>query len=158
MSDREVPLIRFRLITLFVALGLFAVACHGIDRWLDRRPIQWMDYSQTMFSQHGDDDRPILIFVGADWDAGSMFVKKFTFEDLSLKRLLRARSVVAYYVDLTHPPSQDLIAFFRRIDRNSTPTLAVYPNGTSRDHVVIDGIPTAEQIIDSLEPVSDGRR
>ncbi len=143
---------RFRLITLFVAVGLFATVYYGIDRWLDKRPTQWMKYSQTKFRQHKDDEGPILVFVGADWDASSIFVKKVTFEDSSLKRFLRSRSVVAYYVDLTHPPSPDLTAFLRGIDRNSSPTLAVYPNGMSREHVVIDGIPTAKEIIESLEP------
>jgi thiol:disulfide interchange protein len=146
---------RFRLITLFVAAVLFVTVCYGIGRWLDKRPTQWIEYSQTKFSQHKDDDGPILVFVGADWDASSTLVKKVTFEDPSLKQFLRSRFVIAYYADLTHPPSPDLTAFLRRIDRNSTPTLAVYPNGTSREHVVIDGIPTAKQIIESLEPVDE---
>ncbi|TWU06365.1 thioredoxin family protein [Stieleria varia] len=155
MAIRNAPFTRFRLITLFVVVALSAAVFLGVDRWLDRRPIPWRDYSRTTLNQHKDDDRPIVVFLGAGWDVNSTYVRRVAFEDPSLKRLFRRRSVVAYYADLT-APSPDSMELLRRLGTRSTPTVAVYPNGTSEDPVVLQGIVSASQIMEALKPISSG--
>lgn len=154
MPDGNACFLRIRLLTLFAITGLIAVAVLGFQNWLDDRPIQWLSYTRTTLSQHVDDDRPIVIFVSADWDMNSIVVKKIAFDNPTLKRTFRRRAVVGYYADLTSSTPES-VALLQRLGRHSTPTVAVYTKGTADDPIVLDGIATAGQLLNSLKPAQN---
>ena len=140
---------RFRLATLFILVGLSAVGFLGYRRWLDRQPIQWINYSTQVFSKHPN-DVPAMIFVGADWDANSMVVREMTLKDLSVKRTLRRYGVATYYADGGYI-SPDVKALMKQHGLTSTPAVLVFPEGPAGPVVVLKAIPTVKQIIDSIE-------
>ena len=141
--------VQFRLISLLVAAGLIAVVFLGVQHWLEHRPIQWLSYTQETVQHHADDDRPVVLFIGADWDANSIVVKTVAFADSNLKREFRRRSVAAYFVDPTHATPES-VALMKQLGSNSTPTVAVFPHGTDDEPIVLFGIVTAEQVKSAL--------
>ena len=129
---------------------MFAALFLGASRWLESRPIQWAAYYPNALSQHAGDDRPIVIFVGAEWDANSTMVKKITFEDRALKRSFRMRSVASYYADMTYS-SPEVKSLPKELHCHSTPAVAVYPSGTSVAPFIFEGMVSAEQILQALQ-------
>ena len=69
----------------------------------------------------------MLLFFGAAWDANSMVYANFTL------------------------PTPDVKAAIRRIDRHSTPTIAIYHPDMLDSPVILDGLPSAEQITDACD-------
>lgn len=152
-SRRGRSFFRFRLSTLLVFAALFAILFVAVNRWLDSRPIQFVPYTTKAFEKQLHSGSPTVVFVGADWDLNSLVVKETVFKDQALRRLVRRRSVVAFYADLTSK-SPEAISFLKRVDRNSTPTLVVYSKDT-RKPVVMSGFPTAKSVISAIRAISD---
>ena len=150
MLHRKLPKLRYSLGAVFFIVGLFAVLFLGLRHWRDNRPVEWEAYSDAIFTQHVNDDRPVLILVGADWDMNSLVVKGWIFKDLNLVRTLNRKSVILYYADLTDIANTPVKNLLRRHGRNSTPTVLIYPNGVSGNCVVFDGIPKPDEIAQLL--------
>ncbi|WP_442511708.1 hypothetical protein SH528x_003420 [Novipirellula sp. SH528] len=134
---------------MLLLVALFAIAFLGFRRWFDQRPIQWVAYSTQSFAAPFDHDTPVIVFVGAGWDVNSLVVKQHSFEDQKLKRVIRERSFTLFYADLTSS-SPEVLGFLRRIGRNTTPTIAVYSGGISGTPVVLDGMVSADQVINAI--------
>lgn len=137
-------------------IGLFAVSFVGLRIWLDSRPIQWVPYTTQAFNKQIGDGKPIVVLVGADWDVSSVFFKEVAFEDPKLTKVIRERSVVAFYADLTSQ-SPEVVSFLTSVERLSTPTVVVFPNGVAENPVVLDGLTSADQIIRAIKSVRDVR-
>lgn len=137
---------RFRLSSLFLAVGLSALSFVGIRRWLDRRPIQWIPYSQQALEQQFGSSLPVLVFVGADWDMNSLVVSEVTLEDPKLVKVMRNRSAVAFYAEYGRG-DPEVVSFLKRVGGKSTPTVVVYPDGVAESPVVLHDLTYADEVI-----------
>lgn len=141
---------RFRLITLIALVALFAGVFAGARAWLDRRPPDWRVFSAKAFAEVPG-DCPIVVFVGADWDTNSSYLRATALIDQDLVAYFNRHSVRAFYLDITNRPSPEQQSFLDKIDCKTSPTIAVFPKGPRSNPEVLRDMVSAEQILDSFQ-------
>ncbi|MEL6105176.1 MAG: hypothetical protein AAFU85_04035 [Planctomycetota bacterium] len=122
------------MITLIALVALDAGGFAGIRIWLDRRPLEWRPFSANELVDHPD-DRPIVVFVHANWDPNSIYLRQITFVNRDLVTVFNRRSVRTYLLDITNRPSPEQKAFLGSIDQNTSPVTVVFPRVSIRNRL-----------------------
>lgn len=120
-----------------------------IGSLLDKRPIDWVAYSQASFINHINHDKTVLVYFGADWDLSSKFVEQKSFEAPRIRRIIRSRGVIAMKADLTDRSRESMEAL-NSIGRHSTPVVAIYNSKPTGQPIILDGLFREAELFDAM--------
>jgi thioredoxin:protein disulfide reductase len=118
----------------FLALAVI-VACAGISAGCGKShvaiPISWHVDIESAAASAKAQNKPLFVFVGADWDMGSKVIERDTLGDVEVRRLLE-RELVSILVDATDDENPRTRAGLQRFQVLGTPTLIILaPDGMS---------------------------
>ncbi len=126
------------------------VASVWLSAALDRRPVDWVEFSKVDLEEELADGNTVLVFFSADWDLTSVLAEKKTFGALKVRRLIRSRGVIAMRADCTNG-SPKIAAALKSIDRFSTPTIAIYDSDSPKKPIVLDNLVTEPDLLAALK-------
>jgi len=90
-------------------------------------PIHWEDDVDRGFATAAAEDRPVVMFFGASWDASAKEIERETFGDPRVRDELQA--FVAIHVDCTDTDGEPYLSAQRRFAIVGTPTLIFFAPG-----------------------------
>ena len=141
---------QFRLMTLLVLMVLVAFASLRIASLLDKRPIAWVPYSKSSFEQYIEEQKTVLIFFTADWDAMSVVNEVAVFEADQVRRFVRSRNVIAMKADFTKT-NPEAAEVFEAIAGNETSTVAIFSARSAHEPIVLHGPISVSELCETLE-------
>lgn len=116
---------------------------------LDPPPIAWQMDADAAEEESRRSGRPLLIFVGAEWDVGTMELERKTFADPVLRAFVAPRFVTVR-IDGTSGENDLTDAWHRRYEVKGTPTILVRTDD-GHELVRLDTYVDASQLLASLE-------
>lgn len=96
------PWFQFRPSTILTLTILAAVVCWwGRQEYQASQPLDWQPYSQAAFEERLLSGQTVVLFFDAGWDCQAALMRKVTWTDPEVKRLIRARRMAIFRIDLS---------------------------------------------------------
>ena len=118
-------------------------------------PMPWRKFSSATLRQLRDQNKPVLVFCGADWDLMAEFVELTLFAKESVADAIREQAYVPLRADFTKP-SAEIIAFMRKIGARGGEVAVVVFRPDQVEPVVLQQVNTLEKdLLDAMSPTQE---
>lgn len=162
---------QFSLRTLLVATVMVALAISTRSYWMlpagmlfqkalrpvESRPIEWQPFSPERLAEARRGGKPVLFYVGADWDLSSKATLHYAVESLAVRRIIADYRVVCIKGDVTEPntPAQ---AEARRYSPSISPLIVIHSPSAPNSPIVLPNFQSEESVAANLRKAVAGQR
>ena len=124
------PMLRDVLVPLTLTVSaVFAFALPRVTyRELQPRPIAWSDDVVGSLLKAREENKLVLVYVGAEWDCGSKELEQQTFADPEIRSILQS-DFVAVHLDATNDDDPTVRRWLEQLKVVGEPDVIVYSRG-----------------------------
>jgi thiol:disulfide interchange protein len=136
------------LLLLMVPLGLCFVWARD---YLNRRPIQWVPYSDAELQKNLREGRRVLVNFTANWSPISMMHGPFALDTPTVTRRVRSSGVVAIRADYTNSSPEITAALQSATGTALIPAVVIYPAASPDRPIVLTRQITEDDVLEALD-------